>query len=31
MPFLQLGHAQFQTRDAWLELSFINDGLSVTR
>ena len=30
MAFLQLGHALFQTRDAWLELCFINDALSVT-
>ena len=30
MPFLQLGHALFQTRDAWLELCFINDALGVT-
>ena len=30
MPLLQLGHALFQGRDAWLELCFVDDALCIT-
>jgi hypothetical protein len=30
MPLLQLGHALFQARDAWLEFCFLDDALGIT-
>ena len=30
MPLLELGHALFQARDAWLEFRFVDDALGIT-